>query len=144
MGSIDQLLRCAIGRLKKVPEAAAVVSTSKGTSDDAGDSNGNSLVLTHEAAVMSYCGALKYLDEFGWWHNKNAEHTIKAFTVLRNPVDRVWSMFRFQTKNCYQCTPLKDIYKSIDAGTMTQDYGLDKLCSDQIQNHEVANLLSTK
>lgn len=173
--SIDQLLRCAIGRLKKVPEAAAVVSTSKGTSGDAGDSNGNSLVLTHdvpyysihecsrsrftscltekenacrprmnEAAVMSYCGALKYLDEFGWWHNKNAEHTIKAFTVLRNPVDRVWSMFRFQTKNCYQCTPLKDIYKSIDAGTMTQDYGLDKLCTDQIQNHEVANLLSTK
>lgn len=90
---------------------------------------------------MSYCAALKYLDEFGWWHEGNKDYHVKAFTVLRHPVDRVWSMFRFQTKNCYKCQPLKDIYKMIENG---EDTGLDKLCLDQLQNHEVNNLLSTE
>merc|ERR1712151_1196172 len=90
---------------------------------------------------MSYCAALKYLEEFGWWHNGNEENSVKAFTVLRHPVDRVWSMYRFQTKNCYQCIPLKEIYEKIDND---EDTGLDALCLDQIRNHEVNNLLSTE
>jgi len=153
--SIDKLLRCSMNRLKKssssesalnhdVPYYSIHECSRSRFASCLTDKENACRSRMKEAAVMSYCGALKYLDEFGWWHNNNVEHTIKAFTVLRNPVDRVWSMFRFQTKNCYQCTPLKDIYKSIDAGTMTQDYGLDKLCTDQIQNHEVANLLSSE
>lgn len=169
-----------------------------------------------DAAVMSYCSALKNLDEFGWneWgggleqvesnrrmedndddvdddeddddnyddtaadsenlieaNNNDVDHSteetislkdessssksssserIRAFTVLRHPVDRVWSMFRFQTKNCFKCMPLKDIYNHlIDANTnsITRDDGtthnFDELCLNQLRNHEVANLLTS-
>ncbi|KAG7348578.1 sulfotransferase family protein [Nitzschia inconspicua] len=164
------------------------------------------------AAVMSYCSALKNLDEFGWteWDfleeqqqpnpprrsvvvdddNEDTANTtsqslssvtvtpttaaaaagaesepdngslqserIRAFTVLRHPVDRVWSMFKFQTRNCYKCMPLLDIYRHvIDANTnnitvpspedgQTQvRHTFDALCLNQLRNHEVANLLTS-
>jgi hypothetical protein len=74
---------------------------------------------------------------------------IRAFTVLRHPVDRVWSMFKFQTKNCYKCMPLVDIYDLIDANTTTvtkadgTTHTFDELCLNQLRNHEVANLLTS-
>ncbi|KAG7369293.1 sulfotransferase family protein [Nitzschia inconspicua] len=150
-----------------------------------------------DAAVMSYCSALKNLDEFGWteWDLSEEEQTntrqlvsddetetgheqdptnstasqptspstatanaverIRAFTVLRHPVDRVWSMFKFQTRNCYKCMPLLDIYRNvIDANTNNitvpspEDgqtpirHTFDALCLNQLRNHEVANLLT--
>jgi len=147
--SIDHLLRCSMNRLKKeanhdVPYYSIHECSRGRFAKCLTDKHDSCRPSMEKAAVMSYCSALKYLDEFGWWNNKNEEQTIKAFTVLRNPVDRVWSMYRFQTKNCYKCTPLKDIYKAIDAGNSTVDMGLDKLCTDQLQNHEVHNLLSTE
>lgn len=48
---------------------------------------------------MSYCAPLKDLPAFQWDSTKDDIH---AITVLRHPVDRVWSMFRFQTKGCYK------------------------------------------
>jgi hypothetical protein len=61
-----------------------------------------------------------------------------AVTVLRHPVGRVWSMFRFQTKNCYSCNTLLDIYRDIDAGNST----LSPTCRMQLLNHQTRNLLA--
>lgn len=147
--SIDRLLRCAMDRLKK--EAKYIVpyysvhecSRSRFASCLTNPEN-KCRTYMEEASVMSYCAALKYLDEFGWWYNNNEENKVKAFTVLRNPIDRVWSMYRFQTKNCYKCIPLKEIYQKIESGEDFGDQSIDKLCLDQLQNHEVNNLLSTE
>ena len=47
--------------------------------------------------------------------------------------------FRFQTKKCYHCTNLTDIYSNtIDTGNTG---GWSDLCLKQLQNHEVVNLL---
>lgn len=143
--SIDRLLRCSMDRLRReanydVPYYSIHECSKKRFKDCLDNKENSCRVFMESASVMSYCAALKYLDEFGWWHNNNEENKVKAFTVLRHPVDRVWSMFRFQTKNCYKCKPLKEIYEQLDAG---EDTGLEKLCLDQIRNHEVNNLLST-
>lgn len=99
-----------------------------------------------DAAMLSYCAPLKDLPSFSWGA---LEHGINvtvppshgAITVLRDPVDRVWSMYRFKTRACYQCKPLLEIYQSMDAGDMMN---MDASCSQQLQNHQVANLLSTE
>eukprot|EP00980_Cylindrotheca_fusiformis_P015614 scaffold4481_cov121-Cylindrotheca_fusiformis.AAC.10 len=52
-----------------------------------------------DSSFMSYCAPLKDLKAFEWDATKD---DIDAITVLRDPVDRVWSMFRFQTKGCYK------------------------------------------
>jgi len=154
--SIDELLRCSMNRLKKqesheVPYYSIHECSRSRFTKCLTDKKNSCRSGMDKAAVMSYCGALKHLDEFGWWEkeqeenvdNENVDNSnIKAFTVLRNPVDRVWSMFRFQTKNCFKCKPLKEIYEAIDSGTV-QELEIDQLCSDQLQNHEVANLLSS-
>lgn len=119
------------------------------------------------AAILSYCAPLKDLSTpFAWIngtdgghdtdyeHSKNgslttttttnsaaaaAASSFSAVTVLRHPVARVWSMFRFQTRNCYKCLPLKDVYAEIDAGTSQ----LTRMCKLQLLNHQTRNLLST-
>lgn len=145
--SIDKLLRCSINRLKKeanynVPYYSIHECSRSHFAKCLTEKDNDCRSSMDKASVMSYCAALKYLDEFGWWHNnKDEENKVKAFTVLRHPVDRVWSMFRFQTKNCYKCQPLKDIYEKFDRG---EDTGVDKLCMEQLQNHEVNNLLSSE
>jgi hypothetical protein len=88
-----------------------------------------------KSAIMSFCAPLRHLEPFGW-----TEKSIAAMTVLRHPVDRVWSMFRFQTKMCFNCKNLTDIYDWIDSGTTD---GFDSLCLAQLQNHEVENLLTS-
>jgi len=144
--SIDRLLRCSMDRLKRqahydVPYYSIHECSRNRFTQCLNQTENACRPYMKQAAVMSYCAALKYLEEFGWWHNGNEENSVKAFTVLRHPVDRVWSMYRFQTKNCYQCIPLKEIYEKIDND---EDTGLDALCLDQIRNHEVNNLLSTE
>jgi hypothetical protein len=144
--SIDKLLRCSMDRLKKeanyeIPYYSIHECSRKNFATCLIDPENKCRAHMDEASVMSYCSALKYLDEFGWWHNNNENNQVKAFTVLRHPVDRVWSMFRFQTKNCFKCQPLKEIYQNLEIG---EDTGLDKLCLNQLQNHEVNNLLSTE
>lgn len=89
------------------------------------------------AGVMSYCAPLQDLEQpFGW---KPADSIPAAVTVLRHPVHRVWSMFRFQTKSCYHCRNLKDIYAAIDSG---KDDDLRHNCKMQLLNHQTRNLLS--
>ncbi len=88
------------------------------------------------AATMSFCSALKHVLRFGW----DDSDRIHALTVLRHPVERVWSMYRFETRMCYQCKNLTDVYDLIDNGGT---YGYDSLCLAQLQNHETANLLTS-
>jgi hypothetical protein len=61
-------------------------------------------------------------------------------TVLRHPVARVWSMYRFQTKNCYHCLPLTQIYALIDAGNASKT--MTSMCQLQLLNHQTRNLLT--
>eukprot|EP00542_Grammatophora_oceanica_P006598 CAMPEP_0194059718 /NCGR_PEP_ID=MMETSP0009_2-20130614/69823_1 /TAXON_ID=210454 /ORGANISM="Grammatophora oceanica, Strain CCMP 410" /LENGTH=85 /DNA_ID=CAMNT_0038710381 /DNA_START=14 /DNA_END=268 /DNA_ORIENTATION=- len=62
-------------------------------------------------------------------------------TVLRHPVDRVWSMYRFQTRGCYKCRPLLEIYQQIDDPDAFPDESpLDSMCTNQLLNHQVRNL----
>lgn len=144
--SIDHLLRCALDRMRNelqwdVPYYSIHECSRKNFAACLSDDTHDCRKRMDDAAIMSYCSALKYLETFGWWdETKNAEQNIKAFTVLRNPVDRVWSMFRFQTKSCYNCMPLVEIYEKIEANDTS---GFDQLCLAQLQNHEVANLLSS-
>ena len=86
------------------------------------------------AAFLSYCAPLKDLGVFGWAPNE--ETPIYALTVLRDPVERVWSMFRFQTKRCYQCKPLKEVYEAYDENNPHDT------CSTQLMNHQTRNLLT--
>eukprot|EP00534_Pseudo-nitzschia_fraudulenta_P000603 CAMPEP_0201136666 /NCGR_PEP_ID=MMETSP0850-20130426/55004_1 /ASSEMBLY_ACC=CAM_ASM_000622 /TAXON_ID=183588 /ORGANISM="Pseudo-nitzschia fraudulenta, Strain WWA7" /LENGTH=574 /DNA_ID=CAMNT_0047407981 /DNA_START=166 /DNA_END=1890 /DNA_ORIENTATION=- len=158
--SIDQLLRCGMNRLRReskynIPYFSIHECSRQRFADCLADKNNYCRPKMESAAVMSYCSALKYLDEFGWWKKGQEEeessvteittttrhnHKVKAFTVLRHPVERVWSMFRFQTKNCFKCHPLKDLYEKYDMG---EDTGLDDLCLNQLLNHETNNLLSS-
>lgn len=87
------------------------------------------------AAVFSYCAPLRNVEQYGW-------QGVDAVTVMRDPVDRVWSMYRFQTKSCYKCTPLTEIYARLDNGTLNKTY-FTGVCMPQIQNHLTTNLLSS-
>lgn len=88
------------------------------------------------SAVMSYCAPLQDLEQPFTWKPREIP---AAVTVLRHPVHRVWSMFRFQTKGCYSCRKLTDIYAAIDAG---KDKDLRHTCKTQLLNHQTRNLLS--
>ena len=105
-----------------------------------------------EASIMSYCAPLKHLDLFGWTNNDSGgydeeehqhhqHHPLAALTVLRHPVERVWSMFRFEPRACYKCKELKEIYDLMDSNEVVK--GFDSLCLAQLQNHEVTNLLTS-
>jgi len=83
------------------------------------------------AVVMNYCSPLAVTNYFNW---TDAD----AVTMMRHPVDRVWSMFRFQTKSCFKCKDLKQIYQDMDAGNTTQ-YG-SGICLPQLSNHITRNL----
>lgn len=115
-----------------------------------------------KAGILSYCAPLRDLQTpaFGWNVSTTTTTTTStntalsssfsskssspppppraAVTVLRHPVGRVWSMFRFQTKNCYSCNTLLDLYRDIDAGNST----LSPTCKMQLLNHQTRNLLA--
>jgi hypothetical protein len=138
--SMDHLLKCGMERYRSVQSVEihyeSIHECSKShyeTCLSGDDQSCNSRI--QKAAFMSYCAPLKDLPKFGW---KNQD--VQAVTVLRHPVDRVWSMFRFQTKQCYRCKPLVEIYQDIDA----KKSGLEQLCVDQLMNHQTANLLNTE
>jgi len=90
------------------------------------------------ASVMQYCAPLHQMSRFDWLD-------ADIVSVIRHPVDRVWSMFRFQTKSCFQCTPLLDIYRHIEEGTLDEfcgEMGCSGVCIPQLLNHETRNLLT--
>lgn len=84
------------------------------------------------AAVMNYCSPLAVTNYFNWTE-------ADAVTMMRHPVHRVWSMFRFQTNSCFKCTNLTQVYKDMDSGN-TQKYG-GGVCLAQLSNHISRNLL---
>jgi hypothetical protein len=89
-------------------------------------------------AFLSYCAPLKDLPTFEW--NLDEDNPIHALTVLRHPVNRVWSMYRFQTKNCYQCRTLKEVYEKYDS--MPPSTGIDN-CRSQLMDHQTRNMLTS-
>lgn len=94
-----------------------------------------------KCAVMSYCAPIYSFQKFEWMD-------ADIITVLRDPVDRVWSQYRFITKGCYKCTPLVDIYKMIDNNTINDFLCPEKkgepctsICVPQLLNHQSRNLI---
>ena len=87
----------------------------------------------NSSSVMSFCAPLSGVTAMGWG---GAE----SFTVLRHPVDRVWSMYRFRTSSCYRCRPLLEIYERLDNGTLDEVCGAGTggctgICVPQLQDH---------
>ena len=138
--SIDHLMKCAMSRLERIKKwevpyfniHECAVGSFKKCVEDGPDQPCRGHMNT--SAIMSFCAPLKHLDTFGW-----TEPRIKSMTILRHPVDRVWSMFRFQTKRCYKCMNLTDIYENVIDADKAGDWS--DLCLKQLQNHEVVNLL---
>ena len=138
--SLDHMLKCAMERLAQAWEIEVpyynIHECSRGKFKKCLENSTNPCRQSmDESAIMSYCAALSHLDTFGW-----KEDSVAAMTILRHPVDRVWSMFRFEPRTCYSCKNLTDIYEIIDNDSTD---GYDSLCLGQLQNHETTNLLTT-
>ena len=65
---------------------------------------------TSEANVMSYCASLHAVRTFGW-------KGVDKITVIRDPVDRAWSMYRFSLTGCYHCEEMNNVLKKVLNGT---------------------------
>lgn len=91
----------------------------------------------NEAMVMQFCAPLFAVNHFDWLE-------ADLVTMLRHPVDRIWSMYRFQTSSCYRCLPLLEIYQRIENGTTSEICGAcESVCMTQLSNHLVRNLCTT-
>jgi len=89
----------------------------------------------NRSMVMQYCAPLFAVNRLGWAQ-------ADLVTVLRHPVDRVWSMYRFRTRSCYKCLSLKEVYAHIDNGTTDQVCGTcQSICMTQVGNHLTRNLI---
>jgi len=139
--SMNSLMRCALDRHRKASGKNTTITFSS-LSECSGsyfkrcmDGDESCKKMIDGAAVMSYCAPLRAVDQFGWGG-------VDSFTVIRHPVDRVWSMYRFQTKSCYGCRKLSEIYEEYDAGK-TNVSNFRGICLPQLMNHQTTNLLST-
>lgn len=107
------------------------------------------ICTTSEANVMSYCASLHTVRTFGW-------KDVDKITMIRNPVDRAWSMYRFKLNSCYKCAELKDVLRKIENGTFVYRrsgeeeevspnfvYGASDSCAVQMIGHQATNLLSS-
>jgi len=139
--SMDHRLKCAMNRLKQDKN----LTFSYGNIHECSQTRYNRcrdgedpacMKRITNASILSYCAPLKDLKQFEW---DTSTDDIRAITVLRNPVDRVWSMFRFQTKSCYKCMNLTHVYDLIDQGETDE---FKDICMKQLMNHETANMLS--
>ena len=145
--SFDSYLHCGVRRLELMNKQHAV----RGNLNECGyrrfmscmngDSNCRNSI--ERSFVMSFCAPLYSVNYFDWMNSS-------IVTVLRDPVDRVWSMFRFQTKGCYKCTDLRDIYQMIDNGTINEHVcpenggePCEGVCVSQLLNHQSRNLLTS-
>lgn len=157
--SIDGLMRCGMERLQKAAKAAGSDPSMNGKSSKNSTkppffkySNLHECSASHyqrcrdgtggtecqdriaSASILSYCAPLQDIPIFDW------EQAVSAVTVLRHPVDRVWSMFRFQTKSCFKCRELKDIYAEL-TGPHAGNTTLKDTCRLQLFNHQTRNVL---
>ena len=58
------------------------------------------------ATAMNFCTSLANVQKFGWGKSDKV-------TILRDAVDRVWSMYRFRVQGCYNCMPLAEVYHRV-------------------------------
>lgn len=135
--SVDQLIRCGLKRFKTVSTDLPYFRISEcsggvGRCEQALKKGKANECPVNSSSVMSYCAPLSAVQLFGWGASDK-------FTILRHPVDRIWSMYRFQLRSCYQCKELQDIFRDIEAGNSTLKKGT---CSTQLQNHQTDNMLS--
>eukprot|EP00934_Nitzschia_sp_Nitz4_P006879 Nitzschia sp. Nitz4//scaffold181_size46380//24151//25275//NITZ4_007177-RA/size46380-processed-gene-0.32-mRNA-1//-1//CDS//3329539510//6869//frame0 len=154
--SLDIYLQCATDRLRH-DQSYTIHHTSIHECNPfyyercKNDTQGKCHQRIRNASMMSYCAPLADLTAFGWRAQAPA---YGAVTLLRHPVDRVWSMFRFETLDCYHCKSLLDIYAEMDQQQQQQQQhkgssrgtdleGWEPHCLEQIQNHQVTNLLYT-
>ena len=101
---------------------------------------------TSEANVMSYCASLHAVRTFGWT-------TVDKITVIRNPIDRAWSMYKYSLNRCYKCHEMKDVLRQVANGTFTKggdggdtqtfEYSPNDSCAVQMIGHQATNLLSS-
>jgi hypothetical protein len=101
---------------------------------------------TSDCGVMSYCASLHTVRTFGW-------KDVDKITVIRNPIDRAWSMYRFTLQSCYKCKELKDVLKEVASGTFKGrasysedphfEYDPSDSCAIQMIGHQATNLLSS-
>lgn len=106
---------------------------------------------TSEAEVMSYCASLHTVRTFGW-------SDVDKVTVIRHPVERAWSMYRFKLNQCYDCKELKEVLRKVADGTFVRKrhglkmgeggeekfvYSPNDSCAVQMIGHQATNLLSS-
>jgi len=102
---------------------------------------------------MSYCASLHAVRTFGW-------SGVDKVTVIRHPVERAWSMYRFSLRGCYDCKEMKEVLRKVADGTFVEKRGWPKLgkggeetekfvyspndsCAVQMIGHQATNLLSS-
>ena len=132
---------------------------------------------TSDCGIMSYCASLHTVRTFGWkdvgefiekietYSNVSYHRCLKLtchlfsdkITVIRNPIDRAWSMYRFTLQSCYKCEELKDVLKKVSNGTFLGrmasnspkahppnfEYDPSDSCAVQMIGHQATNLLSS-
>jgi hypothetical protein len=142
--SVDHMMQCAMERLQEqtslqVPYYSLHECKRSYYKECLAGNKPNCTAKMETSAILSFCAPLHDLPKFGW----NATN-YSAMTVLRHPVDRVWSFFRFAPKGCFKCRNLTDVYRAMDAGVQdTSVYNVseyDALCLKSLQNHETRNL----
>lgn len=138
--SLSSHIACGLNRLQKSMTSGYISryrlsecsSSSYHRCVDDPDATCNSSI--DSAATMTYCAPLFITSQFHW-------DDADAVTIMRDPIDRVWSMFRFQTKSCFRCTDLTQIYADIDKNETEGKYG-GGVCLEQLQNHITRNMQS--
>ena len=150
--SLDGLIQCGLRRLQDSggrTAATAALTVPYANIHECGESHykqcayGDNPACRHHignASVLSYCAPLQDVQPSFTWGD-----TASAVTVLRHPVGRVWSMFRFQTKSCFKCKPLLEIYQDIEREQSGEDVNatsyMRDLCKTQLLNHQTRNVL---
>lgn len=140
--SMDQYLQCAVSRLERDKKMSIPYATihecSMSTYERCRSGADNRCTeRLANAAVMSYCAPLKDLPYFSWGSlESGAEVTPTpsqgAITVLRHPVDRVWSMVRTGL-SLFWCFLL-----------LVPSTNLSKLCTVSIPNKEMLPMHAPK
>ena len=134
--SLSSWIRCGTQRQQKVtqqtiPSAELSECSQRRYHSCIDDENDGCRKRIEGAITMNFCSPLAVTNYFNWTE-------ADAVTMMRHPVDRVWSMFRFQTKGCFKCTNLTQVYEDIDNGN-TEQYGKG-VCLPQLSNHITRNL----
>eukprot|EP00457_Paulinella_chromatophora_P005198 gb/GEZN01005212.1/.p1 GENE.gb/GEZN01005212.1/~~gb/GEZN01005212.1/.p1 ORF type:complete len:463 (-),score=64.39 gb/GEZN01005212.1/:395-1783(-) len=143
--SLDTYLQCAVARGSRLINenvSYGKLSECAGEVDECLEAMNNTeldnICEANTSAVMSLCTSLYNVRRLGWG-------AVPKVTVIRDAVDRVWSMYRFETSDCYNCVPLLEIYQRIDNGTLDEVCGGNHpgcrgVCVPQLVNHMATNL----